>query len=416
MSIEPITLFARLAHPDRVARKLRELVPNVMIDGKDESWHKAIVTFGKLWKKRKLIINHDPAYYSEPNWSAQMSGMAGYFSSFPESERKQKAVMLISTFSFSLATVFEPDCNSDDDPRLDILYAITELVDGVLFTPSSLRDARGRVLFGADEAEEDPNAKWPKVIARVSIDKPVGPRNPEESETATNAPSAERVARRALGMTALTVRAIIEQDAARSIREATKIHKRLMDWIEGAKIDDIEPDEWKVIQRTPGRLDTRMQTDSTWRLEGLVVLAWALGKYEIPPHDELVAFNAMWEALGVFDVDAAKKLIQDARLKQRPKISALRNRLFSLHWRLRNFGTNKEVLDFKEFAQTAWFGPLDLKGLPFMQGDLAIQGKRLDRASEDEVSSANSAAQERHQATNWLWEGPDKYSDASVAT
>ena len=74
------------------------------------------------------------------------------------------------------------------------------------------------------------------------------------------------------------------------------------------------------------------------------------------------------------------------------------------------------MLDFKEFAQTASFGPLDLKGLPLMQGDLAIQGKRLDRASEGEFASVHSAAQERHQAANWLWEGPDKYSDASVAT
>lgn len=34
----------------------------------------------------------------------------------------------------------------------------------------------------------------------------------------------------------------------------------------------------------------------------------------------------------------------------------------------------------------------------------------------DDNSSAHSAAQERHQAANWLREGPERYSEASVAT
>ncbi len=40
----------------------------------------------------------------------------------------------------------------------------------------------------------------------------------------------------------------------------------------------------------------------------------------------------------------------------------------------------------------------------------------MDRAPRAEFATGQSCAQERHQAANWLWEGPDLYSEASVAT
>lgn len=104
-------------------------------------------------------------------------------------------------------------------------------------------------------------------------------------------------------------------------------------------------------------------------------------------------------------------------LRPRAEIATLRNQLFALHWRLRNFSLKPSVMDFAEFARTCWFGPLEIACLPLIDGDLALRGERLDRASHDVFSTAQSAAQERHQAVNWLWEGPvDAYSEASVAT
>jgi hypothetical protein len=83
---------------------------------------------------------------------------------------------------------------------------------------------------------------------------------------------------------------------------------------------------------------------------------------------------------------------------------------------LRNYHLNPGVMDFAEYARTCWFGPLDVSGIPLVERDLAIQGERLDRAPQEAFASAHSAAQERHQAANWLWEGPERYSEASVAT
>jgi hypothetical protein len=422
--MEPITLFARIADPARVARRLQELSPAVEIDGPDDDWRNAVVTFGQGAKKRTIAFTHDPAYYAEPNWSTQMSGMRGYFSRFPETDRKERVMMLTTTFRFSLGTLFDPDYDPEGDPRLDILFAVAELLDGVLFTPSSLRDAQGRILFGCGgEDEEDPEAVWPRVAAEVAISDPLGaamheqsrPKAADEEDDNVVPPSAQRVARRALALTAVTARAILEQDAANP--EAAETYRDLLTWVRDLALDDeLEPSEWEVLQRPLGRLDPQAQIDSIWRLEGLVVLAWALGRFEVPPHDELVSLNPLWQSLGLLDVRVAKTLLAGPVLRPRQEIAALRNRMFALHWRLRNFRVNPGVMDFAKFARTCWFGPLDLTGLPLVKGDLALRGKRIDRADADVVSAAHSAAQERHQAANWLWEGPERYSEASVAT
>lgn len=424
MAMEPITLFARVADPAAVARRLRELVPSVRIDGPDDDWRNAVVTFGKGKDKRTLTFTHDPAYYAEPNWSTQMSGMRGYFSRFPDTERKPRVMMLATALRFSLGTLFEPDFDPDGDPRLDVLFAVAELLDGVLFTPSALRDARGRVLFGAGgEDEEDPDAVWPKVAGEVSVSDPRGaamheksrPQPPKESDAGAEAPTARRVARRALALTAVTARAILEQDPANP--ETSRRYRDLLAWVRDLGIDDeFEPDEWEVLQRPPGKLDERRQINSTWRLEGLGVLAWALGRFELPPHDQLVSVDPLWRSLGLFDAGAAKALLAKPTLRPRAEMGALRGRLFALHWRLRNYSLNPAVMDFAEFARTCWFGPLDISGLPLVKGDLALGDARIDRAAPDVYSFAYSAAQERHQAANWLWEGPERYSEASVAT
>jgi hypothetical protein len=424
MSMEPITLFGRLADPAGVARRLRELSPAVKIDGPDDSWAKAVVTFGKGKSKRTLTFTHSPDYYAEPNWSAQMNGMRGYFSRFPDTDRKEQVLLLTTTFRFSLGTLFDPDFDPAGDPRLDIVFAVAELLDGVLFTPSSLRDAHGRILFGSGgEEEEDPDAVWPKVRGTVSLKEPPGVamheksrRKPfKEDKPHGKPPPAERVARRALALTAVTARAILEQEAANP--KAVQTYRKLLSWAKGLGIDEeFEPEEWEALQRPLAKLDRQAQVNLTWRLEGLVVLAWALGLFEIPPHDQLVDFNALWDRLSLLDAKRAQAVLAEPTLRPREEIWALRNRLFALHWRLRNYYVNPGVLDFADFARTRDFGPLDLTGAPLVDGDLALRGERIDRAPREVFSSAHSAAQERHQAANWLWEGPERYSRASVAT
>ncbi|MBA4192616.1 MAG: hypothetical protein C0467_32005 [Planctomycetaceae bacterium] len=426
MAQEPINVFARIADPAGVVKLLRERAPSLTLDGPDDDWQNAVVAYGKGKSKRTITIKHDPAYYSEPNWSKQMSRMRGYFSGFPDTARKERVLLLTTTFRFSLATDFEPDFDPEEDPRLSLLFEITRMLDGVLFTPSSLRDANGRTLFSAGgEEDEDPTAEWPKVHGEVSFSTATGaamhemsrPRDPSEGPGEdAEPPSAARVASRALALVAVTGRAILEQDDPNA-GHVQKTYADLLEWVEEIGIgDEFEPDEREVVNRPLGQLAPQQQANATWRLESLVVLAWALKRFDIPPHDELVQLNPMWRSLGILDADAARELLARPELRSREEISILRNRLFSLHWRLRNFLVSPKQMDFAEFARTCWFGPLDISGLTLVDGDLAIQGLRIDCADEDAVGTAQSTAQERHQAVNWLWEGPERYSNASVAT
>jgi hypothetical protein len=430
MQTEPINIFARTADLAGVARLLRELHPSVAIDGPDHDWRTATVTFGRLWMKRRLTFIHDPQYHAEPNWSMQMDGMRGYFGRFPETARKQTAVMLPTTFHFSLATSLEPDLKPDGDPRFDVITAVARHLDGVLFMPSGLRDAHGRMLFGVGgESEEDPRAAWPRVIATAPVQAAAAgghedaDEEDEDDEDEIDPPTAERVARRALALAALTARAVLEQDARAP--DAAERHRELLEWVREMGIEDelegpspwrSKPHERSIFESPLGGMDPQAHVDSMWRSEGLAVLAWALGLYELPPHDEPADVDELWNALGLLDGEEARALLASPVLRPREEIGALRARLFALHWRLRDYTLRPQRMDFAEFARTSWFGPLDITGVALAEGDLSVRGTPIDQADPAFLGALHSAAQERHVAANWLYEGPERYSETDAST
>lgn len=228
-------------------------------------------------------------------------------------------------------------------------------------------------------------------------------------------PDAVRVARRALALTAVTFRAVLERELDNP--EAQPTYQELLAWVDAIGIqDELEPDEWQVLQRPLGRLEQQDQVNGTWRLEGLVVLAWALGRSEIPPLDQLVEMNPLWKSLGILDADEAQSLLEHPTLRPLDELVEQRDRMFAIHWRLRNFRLRPETIDFANFATTCWFGPLNIRDVTLLEGDLGLQGLRIDKAEPDIVSAANSTAMERHQAANWLCDGPERYSEASTDT
>jgi hypothetical protein len=431
-----MTLFARIVDPAGVARLLRERVPGTMIDGADDAWRKAVVPVAA----GTVTFTHDPDYYAEPNWSLQMNGMAEYFSRFPQTERKSVALMLPTTLKFSLGLLFDPQDDNANDPRLEVVYSVAQLLDGVLFTPSALRDARGRGLYGAgSEDVEDPDAVWPRVVAEVQFAK--GELRGTTAGDTMDRPTPARVARRALALTAVTARAIVEQGGVnlgfarpkwsplawlrKMLAGQAAQHKELLHWVQLVGIsDEFEPDEREVLQRPPGRMDQQQQVNSTWRLEGLGVLAWALGRFKLPPHDQLVECHSLWQCLGMLDVSACKGLLAGPAVRPLPELQALRRRLLAINWRLTSFYLEPTAMDFVrvtetsfgDYDRTAWFSPQEVAELPLIEGDLAIRSARLDKASPDKLSDVRSIAHERHLAANWLCDGPEKYSATDVST
>jgi hypothetical protein len=429
--MEPINVFGRELDRAAVARRMREMTPKMELDApRDDGWRELKATFGPLWSRKRLTIRYDPDHCSEPNWSRQLEGMRGYFSRFPETPRKERALMLTHTFKFALATDFRPDAARMDDPRVQALLAVAEVLDCVLFTPSALLDARGRVLFGADGAAmEDPAAQWPRVIFEVKVDPArapagahaarafVSPEADEEDDPdpAATAPDAARVAIRALALAALADRAFLDDVPDR--RSLAERHGALVSWAREAGAEaEMEPGEREVLLAPPGTLEPGQQANATWRLEGLCVLLWALGRGDIPPHDREAHAQTLFEAAGVLRADAARELLAAPALRPRDEIAALRMRLFALNWRITEYHIRRQAMDFARFAATAWFGPLDITGLPLVEGDLAIGAVRIDRASPRELARARSIVHERHLAANWLWEGPELYSETDVST
>lgn len=160
MASEPVTLFAQTRNPGLVIEVLHKMNVKFKVVGTADAWSEIAVTTGGWLKKKILRITHDPDYYTGQRWQAQMNGMRGYFSRFPDGPAKAKVLALTEKFGFVLGTICDPDADIGDE-RYEILSAIAQALDAVWFTPSSMRDSKGRILFGAGVSDADPSAKWP---------------------------------------------------------------------------------------------------------------------------------------------------------------------------------------------------------------------------------------------------------------
>ena len=106
------------------------------------------------------------------------------------------------------------------------------------------------------------------------------------------------------------------------------------------------PDDELLSAYLDGELtaDERAKVDATWRLEGLGVLAWALGRFELPPYDQLVVPKDLIHSLGFPDVEPARELVASPSLRPPAELEALRKQTLGLHWRLRNYTLRPQAM------------------------------------------------------------------------
>lgn len=227
-------------------------------------------------------------------------------------------------------------------------------------------------------------------------------------------PTAERVARRALALAAVVCRSGIEPEAGHPEVEAFRAD--LLAWLaESGVMGELEPAERALLETPVGALTQRQWMDASWRGEGLVVLAWALGRCDLPPYDEPADSPGVAHALGFLEASAAERS-SNATLRAGEEIDRIAELLFAAHWRLRQFSLAGEPMDFVTFAQTAWFGPLETEGLRFVAGDLAIGSRPLGAAAEESWREVMSIVRERQQAANWLTGQDPVYSEVTCDT
>ena len=420
MAFEPISVFSHRIDPEGVAALLRSSAADVEVYGPDDDWTKIVVVFGKrrLFREaRVLTLGHNAEYYNGPGWSKQVAGMQNYFSNFPDCSAKAEVMRIIRTFRFSLSVPqHDLDIDSSDD-RLALVHAVCRHLDAAIFTPSSLRDAAGRVIIDAG-GYSDPSAVLPSppatTDARGTTADP--PDDDEGDEYEPQPPLANQVARRSLVLTAVSARATLELDA-QQIEDADTHGQRIATWIEEVGVsDELEPDEWKVLQRPVGTLDERSLLDSMWRVEGLAVLAWALGLHPLPRYDELVVPPKLYESIGLFDAEAGTQLLAMADLRSPKQLRSMQEHLLAFHWRMRDFSLRPQAMDFVQFSRDCWFGGFDIKQFRVIDGDLAIGESAISRAPKEAIQRARSIAMERHKAINWLMGYSRVYSETDTST
>ena len=419
MGVEPINIFSHRIDPRGVLTVLRKLAPDLKVEGPEDDWTRATITMprkGIFRRAAMLEFRHDREYYDGPDWPTQRRGMQGYFSRFAAGDRMPLIMRTIGSFRFSLATFFTPE-RQENDERMRFIEAVARHLDGCVFMPSGLYDPTGRPLVSAD-GEFDEAATFSALPP--TEDHPAAaesaPEASEEDEPEPVPPTPTRVARRALALAALCGRALLEQeDPADPGVDETR--QRILQWVDAIGIrDELEPQEWKVLQRPLGRIEPQDAMNATWRLEGLAVLAWALNRFELPPLDQLVDTGKLLPSVGILNVERAAALIAESPLRPIEELKTLQNRLFAIHWRLVNIRLKPEPMNFADFARTAWFGPLDITGVRLINGDLALGNHAIADAPADLLGAAQSSAMERHLAISWLCGGSGVYSETDVST
>jgi Domain of unknown function (DUF4272) len=192
---------------------------------------------------------------------------------------------------------------------------------------------------------------------------------PDDDDPIIIPPSAERVAARALVLSAIVCRAAIEGDAGNS--KAEEFRTSVLNWIrDTGLVEEAESDEIALLERKLGGLSDRQRIDSSWRGEGLIILAWALGSYDLPAYEKRSDPYPIVQTLG-FREERSNSALFAPRLRSPDEIGALADTLFSLHWRLRQYSLDKSRWTLESSRGRRG---LSLVGLRLVSQDIEVRG------------------------------------------
>lgn len=226
-------------------------------------------------------------------------------------------------------------------------------------------------------------------------------------------PDARRVAERTLVLCAVATRGFLEASHASN---AVALNEKLQATVErNGLTDELDPSEAALLNAPIGTLTSQQVIDATWRLEGVAVLAWALGAGDLPAHDQASEGLSQCAALGLMS-EETPLLLQLPQRRPAAEIETLATRIFGIHWRIVDARVRPAHLDFRAIASNNWSGSWDITGVPLVEDDLALRGVRIDLAEPTVRSEAESIARERHQAMSWLRGEAARYSLASSDT
>ena len=369
---------------------VRAIVPDARVFASSESGADKNPRFVIAWPDLKVTLSQMPG----DKLASHLEGFAGYVRQRCDVQAPE-LLSRIEGMKLCLGVLIEP--GFDEENRAEaFLLALTGALEGVCFVGGTVFSPEGeplaspRPVEGGDEEED------------------------EEASEPAEPPSASRVAHRALVLGALSARASLEGDEGGDREERRR-------WLVGRVAElglgpELEPEERDVLATPVGELSDKRTIELSWRSEGLAVLAWALGLRELPSHDQLAAtWELIQQDLRLLSPKPTPVLVEP-RLRAPEELKRMERRLLAVHWRLREYLIRPGTMNLREFARTAWFGPLELEGIPLAEDDLAVEGMPLARAAKQRVWECQSIALERHQAINWLLGQHRRYSRVDTST
>lgn len=165
-------------------------------------------------------------------------------------------------------------------------------------------------------------------------------------------PSASTVARRALILATVSCRGFIDKDKA-NVLGAIGLAKKTKDWLYALGLDD-ELSVWErnILSAEFGRLQERDRLNASWLSEGLVILAWALGRADLPDFDVQCDPSATANAIGFLQPES-ETVLSKPFLRSLDELNQYNEFILNVHWRTRDFSLNRRPYDFESLARKA---------------------------------------------------------------
>jgi hypothetical protein len=227
--------------------------------------------------------------------------------------------------------------------------------------------------------------------------------------------SFQRVVRRSLVLAAMACRGSIDRGAGDP--EAEDSYSRILEWLTELTLwEEVEPFEEAILRAKLGTLDQNEVIRSTWCVEGLAILAWALHRLDLPLHDRQVDPYDVTDSVLSLN-DAAEEIIATSRLRDRKELDACDELFYAIHVRLRDFIRHRESKNFNLWVEKSWLDTLKIDAdYLIVDGDLAIDNRAISEANLEHVQECSYLTIERRRAIAWLVEGGANYSQTAVDT
>src|SRR5579871_6385568 len=145
-------------------------------------------------------------------------------------------------------------------------------------------------------------------------------------------------------LSAVACRALIEKDAGKP--GAEKLREDVVQWLTNIGIaGEMEAAEATLLSTPLGKLDRRSAIDASWSAEGMVVLAWVLGRASLPMFDVQCEPSEVANAMG-FLAERESTVLPHPLLRDASEVSVGEETYLTLHWRLRQFSTDSKPHGF----------------------------------------------------------------------